>query len=105
MKKLDAYENLTELQMVKSALEAANIACFIKNEHAIGAIGDLPYTDTWPELWLHEKRDWDRAQQLIQTLKTQPKLPMSDWQCPECQTTIEREFNLCWSCGHVLQLG
>lgn len=103
MKKLEAFENLTQLQMVKSALEQADIACFIKNEHAIGAIGDLPYTDTWPELWLHQKEDWEKAQTILSNLNMAPNLPETDWDCPKCQTRIERDFNLCWSCGTVWQ--
>lgn len=105
MIKFRSSDHLSDLQVIQSVLEESDIRCFIKNEFSQGAAGGLPGAEIWPELWLANDEDLERAKAVIAAWEAEPQLPLSDWQCPECQTTIEREFNLCWSCGHVLPLG
>lgn len=99
---LKTSEHMAELMPLKTALEVANIECFIKNEFNGGGLGEIPFTETWPELWIQNEVDKPKALAIIDSLSTAPEA-MSDWDCPKCQERIEKDFQLCWQCGYVLQ--
>ena len=101
MIRLKIFEDLIALTPVKGALESANIECFIKNEFARGAAGKLPIDETLPELWLKDEADKAEAMAIIESFSTASEA-LADWDCPECHKRIEKEFQLCWQCGHVL---
>ncbi|WP_154224320.1 DUF2007 domain-containing protein [Marinicella rhabdoformis] len=98
---LKTSEHITELMPLKTALELENIDCFIKNEFNGGGLGEIPFTETWPELWIKNESDKAKALSIIESFSTTSEA-MADWDCPECHERIEREFQLCWQCGHVL---
>ncbi|TDR23606.1 DUF2007 domain-containing protein [Marinicella litoralis] len=108
MKKIFVDELLTWVIQAKNTLEEANIPCFIKNEFSTSAAGEVPFFETWPELWIHRDADWERALELVQPLresrKSQPENAeqLIDWTCSQCGETNEGHFALCWSCGRLL---
>ena len=50
--KLFSSDDMFLMQSLKSELDALAIPYMIKNEYASGAMGELPWQDTQPELWL-----------------------------------------------------
>lgn len=82
---------------VKALLEEQGIPCFIKNEFAIGAIGELAPMDVLPEVWLVDS-EWEaRARQLINEVSAAQESP--PWICPHCGEKNEGAFEVCWQCG------
>jgi hypothetical protein len=79
-------------------LEAHGIASMVRNDYLGGGAGELPPNECWPELWVVETADWERAKALVETqlgpIMTTP------WTCPGCGETIEGQFAQCWHCGH-----
>ena len=65
MKKLTTSESLVTINHFKNVLESEGIPCRIKNEFLGGIAGEMPLTETWPELWVMSDIDFDRARQLI----------------------------------------
>ena len=61
MYKLYAAANLQEAYLILHRLEHANISARIFNEHAQGALGEIPFTHAYPELWALEQADVTRA--------------------------------------------
>ena len=108
MKKVFVDEMIVWVVQAKQVLEEADIPCFIKNEFSGNLAGEVPFTETWPELWIHRDSDLNQAKTLLQPLRdnrtahqqTDSSLP--DWVCDHCGETNEGNFSLCWSCGHVL---
>lgn len=90
------------LSQLKQQLDAAEIPCFIKNEQLAGGTGDLPFTETWPELWLYRKADYDEAMTIVQDFKKilEEAEDSPDWVCPQCNENNEGHYGVCWSCGH-----
>lgn len=83
---------------IKQLLEEKGIPCFIKNEFAIGAIGDLAPLDTWPEVWITDAEWLPKAQSFIQDFQeTEP--PFANWACNQCGEQNEGSFEICWQCG------
>lgn len=98
MIKLFAHEDRFRVWQIKSMLEGNGIPCFVKNEYASGAIGDLSPFDCWPEIWLVDEQ-WDkRASALIEAFLNQAVMS-SPWFCRKCKEQNEPAFELCWNCG------
>jgi len=84
-------------------LEAHGIACMVRNDYLGGGAGDLPPNECWPELWVVETADWERAKALVDA-QLGPTMT-TPWTCPGCGETIEGQFAQCWSCGHKAPAG
>ena len=84
---------------VKQLLDDNGIPCFIKNEFAIGGIGELSPFDALPEVWLTDDEWQPRAEKLIAQLDSENKQGTFSWVCPECQESNEASFEICWQCG------
>ena len=83
---------------IKNLLQARGIDCTLRNEFLAGAMGELPPTETWPELWVAE-RDVPRAQAVIDNFHTRREQVLPAWRCPRCGEDVDGEFDLCWNCG------
>lgn len=51
MKKLTSSESLITINHYKNLLGAEGIPTRIRNEHLGSIIGEMPFIETWPELW------------------------------------------------------
>lgn len=66
MKKVFVSPNLIEVEMRKERLEQAGIRCMIKNQRSSGLAGEIPFTEVFPELWVIQNEEYDRARQLLE---------------------------------------
>ncbi len=57
----------------------------------------MPFTDTWPQLWVVNDLDYDRAKQLIEGAALEESPP--GWRCRKCGEYNEGQFAACWNCG------
>ena len=57
---------------VKQLLEDNHIPCFIKNEFASGAIGELSPLDSLPEVWLTDDGYETKAKALLAEFSQNP---------------------------------
>ncbi len=98
MKKLTSADTLVTIHHYKNVLESEGIACTIRNEHLSPIAGEVPFIETWPELWVVNDLDYDRAKQLIDATAIDES-PKRDWKCSRCGETNEGQFAACWNCG------
>lgn len=98
MLKIYSHEDRFLVMQVKTALESQGIPCFIKNEFASGAIGELSPFDAWPEVWLSDEEWQQRAEKIIAALSPSSS-EQPQWHCKNCNETNEGAFELCWQCG------
>lgn len=82
---------------VKQLLEDSNIPCFIKNEFAIGAMGELSPLDNLPEVWLTDNEWQAKATALVADFSAEP-VSQENWKCQQCDEDNEGSFLICWSC-------
>ena len=99
MKKVFSSDNRLQIQQIKDLLDSYNIPCFIKNEYAIGAIGELGPFDAAPEVWLTDNEWYQRASQLIEEFESDNQKPGSPWICQQCHEENDASFEICWQCG------
>jgi len=98
VRKLTSSESLITINHYKNILESEGIASRIKNEHLGSIVGELPFVEVWPELWVINDLDFDRAKQLIDA-DIVNESPQSAWTCRKCGEVNEGQFAACWSCG------
>ena len=90
--------NFCRVGQMQSLLESHEIKTFLRNEYGSSVVGELPFVEVIPQLFVLEEKDVARARELLQL-----DLPMEDsdddWVCPECGVDVEGNFSRCWKCG------
>ncbi|AJQ92617.1 DUF2007 domain-containing protein [Gynuella sunshinyii] len=98
MKKVFSSRDLFLVQRARELLEAARIPCNIHNEYSAGAVGELSFLDTCPELWISDDEWYPRARKILAELEP-PMVKPSEWVCHSCHEHNAGSFDMCWQCG------
>jgi hypothetical protein len=97
MKLLARFDHALQAAHFANALAAAGIRCEVRNTTLAGAIGDIPWLECAPQLWLLDDLDEGRARELLADL--QRDVAGAPWRCAACAEQIEPQFGACWKCG------
>lgn len=97
MKKLFSAQNITDAYLVQSLLAEANIKTHILNEYAQGGIGELPFTQAYPEIWIIEPSQYERAQDIVKAYEQRDR-DIKTIVCPNCSEPNPDTFEVCWRC-------
>ena len=100
MQKVYAAANVGEAYLLLHRLAHAGIAARVFNEHAGGAVGEIPFTHAYPELWIEHDRDLERARALIAEYERGAAGPARA--CPACGESNPPTFDSCWRCASLL---
>lgn len=94
------YENIefTRVGNFQSILESEGIGTHIKNLGASAAAGDIPFQQVFPELWVVDDTDYERALEVLRPYYCHDFPVVSSWVCPGCAEEIEGTFGECWNC-------
>ena len=99
MKKVTSVDSLVTINHYKNLLESEGIPAFLKNEHLGSIVGEMPFQEAWPQLWVRNDLDYDRAVQLIDSQNIVAESPTASWRCSQCGTENEGQFSACWQCS------
>ncbi len=97
------FENIefTTVSHIQMLLEAEGIRTELRNAGSSGLAGAIPHTQVYPELWVLDHAEEDRARAIIRTYREEnaaaPSAP--SWVCTKCDETIDGVFSECWNCG------
>ncbi len=80
---------------LRNLLENEGIEVAVTRRYLAGALGELPFTECWPQLWLGDARDLERARSIIAPPQ---RTTGSCWRCG-CGELLEDQFTACWKCG------
>ena len=100
MKKVYSADNLVMTGHMQALLQQAGIECEVRHQALSGALGELPPIECWPEVWIHDDRDYDRAMALVEREINRQQRHDDPWQCV-CGETLEGQFSQCWRCGAI----
>jgi len=98
MKKVIAVDSIITINHYKNILTSEGIPAFIRNEHLGSIVGEMPFQEVWPQLWVQNDLDYDRALQLIDAAKILDESPGTPWKCTSCKAENEGQFAACWQC-------
>lgn len=101
MKKLLSHLDFTRIGHYQSILQQQGHPCIVKNANAASVMGEIPYTEVWPELWILDELNYDKAVDILKEYDDGLPETVAPWLCPKCKTTIETGFGECWNCGTV----
>lgn len=101
MKKLHTF-TLTEISqagLLQELLRREGINCLIRNEQLFSAMGEIPFLECYPELWVVDNEVYPRARLLLDNWLKETDDKADTWTCPTCGETHEGQFGACWQCG------
>ncbi len=99
MKKIFGCEDTIQCGFLKGVLENTGIPCLVRNEHLQGGTGEIPFVETWPELWVLEDEDAIPARRLVEDVLGAADADARSWECAGCSESNEPQFSTCWKCG------
>jgi hypothetical protein len=91
--------NFSQVGQARSLLESEGISTFIRNEFASSVMGEVPFIEVCPQLFILDPEQAEQARELLRPFANVPLA--SDWLCPQCGLEIEGPFGQCWSCGQL----
>ena len=92
-------ENSFIVNNVKNLIEAKGINTFLKHEFSQGAVGELSPLDSWPEVWVFDDADVERALEVVEVVEvSQRSHDAVDWTCKHCSEQNDPSFEICWQC-------
>jgi len=65
LKRVFTAPTVTEAYLMKGILESEGIEVIIKNEHLSGLAGEVPFMDSWPEIWIIDDTEAEHAKDII----------------------------------------
>jgi len=100
MKRLHTFtfSDRAEAGLLKELLEKEGVACLIRNEQLFSALGEIPFLECFPELWVVDDEVWPRAKSLLDNWLNNEEETAS-WVCSSCGEILEGQFGACWKCG------
>ena len=101
MRKVTSADSIITINHYRNLLASEGITAFLKNEHFGSIMGEIPFQEVWPELWIQNDFDYDRALELIEGGKFSEEFPATLWTCNTCSIENEGQFSMCWSCSQV----
>ncbi len=100
MKRVYSGGTLADVAHAQNLLEHAGIRSFLKNVNLGGALGDLPFLDCAPEVWVLVDSEAARAEEVLRDAHAAtPAATAGPWRCAQCREQNEPQFAVCWSCG------
>lgn len=99
MRKVYTSDNSAIIGHARQVLENHAIPCVVRNDFLLGGAGELPVNETWPELWVIDDRDFDRARTLVDGIVATAQVCRPPWRCASCGEQMEGQFTDCWNCG------
>lgn len=101
MRKLVTCKNMAQAGLLEGLLTGSGIACEIRGEYLSMALGELPFTECYPELWVAGDEDFKRAQAVLAQWGSADDQPQASWICQGCGEENEGQFGSCWRCGRA----
>lgn len=102
MQRIYAAATLTEAYLLLHRLQQAGIAVRVFNEHAHGALGEIPFPHAYPELWVEHDADAPRARAVVEEYERADGDATASL-CSACGESNPAAFEICWRCGAGLE--
>ncbi|MGL1833958.1 putative signal transducing protein [Rhodocyclaceae bacterium SMB388] len=97
MKRFMHCLNLVEAHHCANLLRSAGIHAEVRNTFLAGAVGDIPFIEAGPQIWIDDRQDETIARTILTESEQAPRA--ASWRCERCGETMEGQFAQCWNCG------
>lgn len=101
MQRVHIAPSLIDAQLAADLLDSLGIRTHIFNVNAVGAMGEVPFMNAQPEVWVQDDAQANRAREVLTHHAT--SIPGEDERhCPHCTEANPAHFLTCWHCGGAL---
>ena len=97
MKRVYSAASLIDAAHWANVLASHGIEAQLRNTTLGGATGELPFAETWPQVWVADEQE-QHARRVIQTVSRGPDRTAAAWRCDRCGELIDGQFDDCWQC-------
>lgn len=98
MLRLYQAADLQEAHLLMHQLAAEGIDAEIFNQYAQGGLGEIPFPNAYPEIWLVHEHDLGRARMVVYSFERRAEV-IDHITCPACGEENPANFETCWHCG------
>ena len=98
MIKIYTAPTLPDAHLVLGLLTQAGIDARVFNENAQSVMGEIPFHQAWPQVWIMDEGDAKQARELIDQIE-RSQVPSGAVFCPHCQEENPANFRTCWNCS------
>ena len=84
---------------IRNLLVNEGIESEVRTSSLAAALGDIPATECWSEVWIVHDEDSERAAAVIGQASDSRRPAGDSWKCSKCGEEIEGQFGACWQCG------
>ena len=101
MKKLHIFTHRERpmANLLKERLAMEGIVCLVRNDELSTALGEIPFVECYPELWVVDDEVYPRARLLLDQWLSGMVPREETWQCVRCGEILEGQFESCWQCS------
>jgi hypothetical protein len=101
MKKLHTFTHRERgyATLLRERLAGEGIDCLLRNDELSTALGEIPFVECYPELWVVDSEIYPRARLLLDQWLAEVAENGPEWNCAGCGETVEGQFQSCWKCG------
>ena len=100
MKRVHIAATLLDAQLAVDALSSLGIRTHIFNANAAGALGEVPFMQAQPEVWVDDDAQALRAREVLADILN--AAPGAEKTCPHCGERNPGNFLSCWQCRGAL---
>jgi hypothetical protein len=100
MKRVHIAPTLLDAQLAADTLSSLGIVTHIFNANAAGALGEVPFMQAQPEIWVDDDAQALRAREILADLHSMK--PAQEKACPHCGERNPGNFLSCWQCRGAL---
>lgn len=98
MKRVYTAPDTLMVDHFKLVLDQAGIDSVVQRRFLSGASGEIPPTETWPELWVLDDEQEAQAREVIAAAAA-PREAGARRACLACGERLGGQFDTCWRCG------
>ena len=84
---------------IRNLLSSEGIESEMRTPFLAAALGDIPVSECWSEVWILNDEDSERAAAVVRAATGPEGPPGASWKCSKCGEEIEGQFEVCWQCG------
>jgi len=100
MKRVYSSLNSMLVDNMANALEQEGIPCEVRNRNARSAIGELPISSVYVELWVDDEHAETASRQIEAAIHSGEETSQGEsWTCPRCGESIDGSLAECWRCA------
>ncbi len=101
MVRIYSAANLPEAYLLLGLLAEAGIRARVLNEYAQGGMGEIPFPNACPEIWVEREGDRERALAIVRDYERRSN-ELQSVDCGACGEENPSSFETCWRCGAPL---